>query len=104
MPATVAVTSTISTRTRRSGLSVPYPATASCQVSRAARRRLAGDGDDGGLHRVLDDRHDVVTVREAHLGVELGELELTVGRGGPRRAGTRHLVVAVEAADHGSPA
>jgi hypothetical protein len=51
-------------------------------------------------HRVAHDAHDVVGVGEAHLGVELHELELPIGAQVLVAQAASDLVVAVEPADH----
>ena len=65
-------------------------------------RARSGPGDRlGGIEdRLADHRHDVVGVGEAHLGVELHELELAIGAQVLVAQATGDLVVAVEAADH----
>ena len=64
---------------------------------RAARRVTASTA---AADRAADDGHHVVGVGEAHLHVELHELELAVGAQVLVAQAARDLVVAVEAADH----
>jgi hypothetical protein len=62
--------------------------------------RCAGDPFDRGGHRVGDDGPDVGAVGEAHLGVELHELELPVGPEVLVAQAPGDLVVAVEPTHH----
>ncbi len=72
-------------------------------VPRHARHRArtgAGDRLGGVEHRLADHPHHVVGVGEAHLRVELHELELPVGPQVLVAQAPGDLVVAVETADH----
>ena len=62
--------------------------------------RVPGDRLGGVEHGLADHAHHVVGVGEAHLRVELHELELPVGAQVLVAQAAGDLVVAVEAADH----
>jgi hypothetical protein len=61
---------------------------------------LAPHGPDGGVDGGGDHLEDVLLAGEAHLGVELGELELPVRSQVLVAEAPRHLVVAVDTAHH----
>ena len=99
--ANTSVSSTSSMPKRTSGLSEPKR---SMRVvpghPRDVADGLTGDGLDHGAHRRGDRGEHVVLADEAHLGVELGELELAVGAQVLVAEAAGDLVVAVDAADH----
>ncbi len=101
-PRVTSVASWISSPKRRSGLSVPYRASASAYVRRgngrvgASRPRACERVDDDLLEHV----EHVLALDERQLEVELPELELPVGAQILVPPAGRDLVVAVEPADH----
>ena len=71
-------------------------------VAQAAQRRghLDAHRGEGVREDILELRHDVILVDEAHLDVHLRELGLAVGTEILIAEALRHLVVALDAAHH----
>ena len=93
--------STSSRPNRTSGLSEPNRDIASCHVivaGAAARVPVTASAASSTASPIT--RHHVVGIGEAHLGVELHELELAIGAQVLVAQTARDLVVAIEAADH----